>query len=291
MNKYEIKTEKFNIFTGTRAEAIVADLGTKGRVVCGHMAYVLPALATLKDLDLVDYRYKDVPLNVVLDALRPELPNSKFISKQFFQKVLSDMYGVNVAYRPVTPDPTILVLGMDDAGHWETPLEKELHEDTAFMDDDSNVLPGIEDLLLEYPDALKVAVYNGSRSANPAGGVNKRIIPYIDSYVNCKGHNAFFNSYLQEMIENEGSLGEIVIVGGSLSDQVLYTAIGAKDLDYSQKVTVIPDCCYDGQPKLDSVPKNILKRHIKDVLGVSIKAADPATRDISAKGAISILME
>lgn len=234
MSEYKIKTDKFNIFTGTRAEAIVDDLGSNKRVVCGAIPFVLPAVATLRDLDIVNPANKDAPIEVILDSLQPAAALQQYFTPdEFFYGVLNAFYGVTIEDKPKTTDPTILVVDMIDG------MEKIQKGFKA----KERLANNIADLLNQYSKADIVFVYSGAAESAP----EKRLFPCLRKFarqtrthlMNSKVHNPFFDSYLEEMVEDLGNK-EVVVVGAELQDKVFYTAVNALDVAYKPNITVLP---------------------------------------------------
>jgi hypothetical protein len=270
MSQYRIKTDKFNIFTGTRAEAIVADLGDNRRIVTGAIPFVLPAVATLRDLDIVNPGNKDIPIEVVVDSLQPAaILQQGFTPDQLFYGMLNAFYGVDVQDQPKTRDPAIVVVDMVDE-------PKKIEKGFRAVDRYSR---GIAELLAAYGNAAVVFAYSGNVSAAPEKRMMsplKRAAKSKKAHcVNTKGHNPFFNTHLAEMLEDLGR-EEIVIVGKQLEDRVFYTAINAKDLDYKPEITVLPEYIVPelefGRPVAErTTGSEILAKHFKETLGARTK--------------------
>ena len=255
------------MFTGTRAEAIVADLGENKRIACGMVPFVLPAAATLRDLDVVNPANKNIPLEIILDSLEPSIVLQKsFAPDEFFYGALQGFYGVNIEDKPKTETPTILVVDMAENGKVEKGFtaKKRLAE-------------RISDLLNEYKKADFIFIYNGAASSKPEQRLMNPLRKHAKKahMINSKAHNPFFNTYLEEMVEDLGN-DEIVVVGSELQDKVFYTTLNAKDIDYGPEITVLPDYIMGAMDFGRPVTKRqsglaLLDEHFKEVLGAKTR--------------------
>jgi len=292
MSEYKIKTDKFNIFTGTRAEAIVADLGDNRRVVAGTIPFVMPAIATLKDLDIVNPGNKDIPIDVVVDSLQPSsVLQQQFTPEQLFYGMLSAFYGIEIRDNPKTRDPTIIVVDMVEEPQ---KIEKGLGAVGRYSKD-------IAQLLFNYTNAAAVFTYSGNVSATPKNRIMKPLRDFIENSskgeihcINTRGHNPFFNTYLTEMLEDLGR-EEIVVVGKQLDDKVFYTAINAKDLGYRPEITLLPEYIvpqleFGRQITEKSTGLELLVKHFTGVLGIGTRY-DPALATKSRNSGVTIYLE
>jgi hypothetical protein len=241
--RYEIKTEKFNIFSGTRAEAIVSDLGTRSRTACGYLGYVLPALATMRDLDNVSEENKSAHISVAMNTLTPRaFLDERFTEEALLKRVLTDVYGIRLGW-PRTNDPTILGLNIDKA--------------------EQSTVGKLVELTDTYKDSQNIFVYQDKAVADPALLLPKKLRHKDNAYCNAKGHNAFFNSFLEEILQDCGTR-ELVIIGEKAADQVFYTAISTVDIKPKPTV-ILPEFTAGRVTRQGS---EILADHFRHVLSV-----------------------
>lgn len=259
MGNYVIKTEKHNIFKGTRAEAIMQDLGTKKRVVCGKLSFVLPALSTIKDIDFVYPANKNVDVAVVMDTLEPGYMLQQMKTEEEFYYDFLQHMGVSVGGHPGA-NSAIIVMNMTK-DYFKT--RKKFNDEKEFF------VPGLQ-RFLRNSEQPKIFVCGGDTKANPEAEILTELKPYADMIFNSKGHNAFFNSYLEEALEDLG-VNEVVLVGADLADEGFYTTIGAVDLDKKPRIKILPQYWLSSADKINRKRgENILKRHFEDILKVGV---------------------
>ncbi|UCD04131.1 MAG: hypothetical protein JSW73_00590 [Candidatus Woesearchaeota archaeon] len=259
MSSYTIKTDKYNIFKGTRAESIMYDLGTRERVVCGSINHVLPALSTMKDLDFIDPSNKDVSVKVVMNSLKPsDLLEERKTEESFIYDFLQSM-GARIN-NPVSRDYTTIVMNMTT--NYFGPGKK-------FCDEKDFFVPNLQ-RFLSRNEGPNIFIYQGDVKANPKEEIIPRLRPYVDMIFNNKGHNAFFNSQLEEAIEDL-STKELAIIGADLADEGFYTIMSALDLDAKPSVNILQDYWLSSADKTERKKvEDILKTHFRDKIGVEV---------------------
>ena len=265
MTKYDIKTNRFNIFTGTRAETIITDTGEDRRVVCGHVPSVLASIATIKDIDNVDRNNAKIPVDVVMDSLQPEpLVNMRMSEYDFYRIIMTSVFKAEFATHPKTENPLIIVSNM---------TTDKFKKGSEFQNCE-DVIDEVADLLADFPDSERIFTYDGNCRSNPKKHVVKELRKYVDFYnggcTNNKGHNPFFLSGFSEKLELYKP-EEIVIVGLDFRDEVFYSAIAAREHDLCPQVTVIPEMCLPHRSTMESVSTGYshVKKHLETVLGVN----------------------
>lgn len=253
MVSYNINTKKYNIFTGTRAEAITKDIGTKERTIVGILTYVLPATATLKDIDRTfDTKAK---IRIDMNDIAPdEILRLQMSQKKVYLELLKKLYNVRVSTLPVTDDPLIIVMNAT------TEFTQNFRDQYSATD--------LPQLLRSFADSPKVFTYSGNCVANPKDKIVRGIKRYADRIWNCKNHSAFFDPCFTELVEDEEP-NEIVLVGGDLADQLFYTAIDAVDLDSKPMVTVLKDRVMCSKTEQATV-KNTITEHLEQILDAEL---------------------
>ncbi len=225
MGSYIINTDKNNIFYRTRAEAIMRHLGTHKRKVCGYLDNVLPSISTMRDLDHVDIQNKEVLVEIIMDSLQPEAFLQQRLTEQaFYIGTLRNLF--NVKFRDYLEGDNTTFVVMHPT---ENVFSGELGE--------QQVLEKLNGLFSQYRDAAKIFVHSNA-IVDFESKVPRYLRSYADEYCYAPGHNAFFNSALEAMIDQFGTK-ELVFVGGDLADQVFYTAMNAVDLDSKPSVKIM----------------------------------------------------
>ncbi|MFC1697265.1 hypothetical protein ACFL1H_02960 [Nanoarchaeota archaeon] len=278
MAEYGIKTSNFNLFKGTRAEDILNSLGEKKTVVTGELEFVLPALATLNDLKKMDIR-NNIKTELVTNTLEHKgFLDNTYDMAEFYFDLMHDKYGINIRNEPVTKDPTFVLINVGR----EYLQELNDYEYRSFVNYAS-------DLIGSYRNPKTVLVYDGLKVSNPGSKIPVKLRDKVDNAVNSKSHNVFFNTYLEEMLDIETEGEEIVIIGSKLEDQVLYSAIGAVDLEFNPKVTVLPGYTITELADIRRNGKYILERNLNNILDVNL--VEKKQKKYKANGGINIFME
>jgi hypothetical protein len=248
MGRYMIKTDKYNIFTGTRAEEIITDVGMGERIIEGELKYVLPALATLKDIDI---KYNEETINEVeLNGLISHtIINLKKKKRDLYFHLLNKYYKINISEKPLTKNPLIIANNL--IKNYEDYYEDEL-------------IGEIDGFLGEYKNSVKVFTRLGECILNPLEEIINKLKCHTNVVWDNNNYSAFFNPSFTELIEDNDP-EEIVFIGGDLADQIFYSSIGAKDLDSKPIITILKDKVICSNNIIYSV-KDLIIEHIKYVL-------------------------
>lgn len=268
-------TATWNFLTGDRSvEDILKDKSISKITVRGGAGTVLPTVAGIKDLEILDWKDPvtasiHVPSNA-LSLHRPS-PDKAIREDKFYETLLNQSFGVNIwnSYQ-YYPEQLLIIMNMTEGN------------ETA-----GKVVPVVLNILRQIKDEKVIFTCPRKQKLLP------EFRPFAMkawSAIYWDGLNGFFSSTLEEAVREAHP--QKILVTGAAEEHLFYTAIGAIDyfiiedslfrdpsslklwdiMETGKKVSLL-SCSENGKGELKSI-ENLITAHLEEILKVDSTMTD-----------------